>query len=78
VNESMDILAEAETKFVGAPKEVAEPAVDEAMETPIDPKAEYGHSPDNSNVAVSDASAESNITGNTETNRRGRKKARGC
>jgi hypothetical protein len=48
------------------------------METPIDPKAEYGHSPDDSNVAVSDASAESNVTGNTETNRRAEKKPAGA
>jgi hypothetical protein len=78
VNESMDISAEAETKFVGAPKEVAEPAVEEAIGTPVNPRAEYGHSPEGSNVSVSDASAESNVSENTETNRRAEKKPAGA
>ena len=69
VNEPMDIPAEAETQFVGAPKEVAELVVDEAMGTPIDSRTKYGHSPEDSNVAVSDVSAESNVTESTETNR---------
>jgi hypothetical protein len=48
------------------------------MGTPIDSRAEYGHSPEDSNVAVSDTSPKSNITENTETNRLAEKKPVGA
>ncbi|KAN0095950.1 hypothetical protein V8E51_014755 [Hyaloscypha variabilis] len=64
VDESKDTPAKSETTSMDAPREVETPAAEEAKDTPVESRAEYEHPPEEPNVAVSDASAESNATEN--------------
>lgn len=57
----------SEAKPVDTPREIEEQPSADAKDIPVDSRAEYDHSLEEPNIAVSDISAESNVTDHAET-----------